>query len=383
MSAKSKTDHSGIFLQMEIMNTKTNEHRKIRIVEDSFKSENNDEYEYIWWKKPIAQKLLFAVCTYNAKIVHNQCAYLIISYDLNVPQEVLVLRILNQNRIKTYTPRYLKSWLLCVTFQEKGTDDLKDVIVVEDVSEQNTKQDIYWEGRELSQNIIKAIAEHRYEFIFHTAVKTTQNHISRPKHQCSIKHIDQSMLFVDKYLPALQYFADSQQLPTVVVFSNKMIAKLKDCYMVTVFIPHYRTKKLYPFNVYYSPEIGLYFINKASYDLYRERYGLPFLQLQIYNDNENAYDLRVESQLHMYGYSLESGNSAVRRQELLSFLIDNHIMKKSQIQNHIEWLIHTHRDRLHYTNACDKWKADLQFINEYNMKSQKVALAKGFDVHKS
>ena len=76
--------------------------------------------------------------------------------------------------------------------------DLKVVVVVEDVNEQNTKQDIYWEGRELSQNIIKAIAENKDEFIFHTAVKNKTNHISRPKHQCIIKHIDQSMLFVDK-----------------------------------------------------------------------------------------------------------------------------------------------------------------------------------------
>ena len=82
MSTNSKADHSGIFLQIEIMNTETNEHRKIKIVEDGFKSENNDEYEYIWWKKPIAQKLLFAVCTHNGKIVHAQCAYLIISYRM-------------------------------------------------------------------------------------------------------------------------------------------------------------------------------------------------------------------------------------------------------------------------------------------------------------
>ena len=148
--------------------------------------------------------------------------------------------------------------------------------------------------------------------------------------------------------------------------------------MVTVFVRNYWTHKLNPFNVYYSEEKDMYFINKSSYDAYREKYGLPFLRLIPGEYSEKNYDLRTESQLHIYGYSLEYGNTKARRQEILAFLIDSGIMKKSQIQNHIEWLINTHRDSLHYENACEKWRDDLLFTNEYKIATQRKVLAKDF-----
>lgn len=148
--------------------------------------------------------------------------------------------------------------------------------------------------------------------------------------------------------------------------------------MITVFVRNYWTHKLNPFNVYYAEKRDIYFINKSSYDLYREKYGLPFLKLIPGEYSEINYDLRPESQLHIYGYSLEYGNTKARRQEVLAFLIDSGLMKKNQIQNHIEWLINTHHNSLNYTNACDKWKDDLLFVNEYNIDVQKKILAKGF-----
>ena len=194
----------------------------------------------------------------------------------------------------------------------------------------------------------------------------------------SIQSIRESDLFIQKYQPALEHFANTDELPVVYVFSQKTITSFGKYSMVTVFVRNYWTHKLNPFNVYYSEEKDMYFINKSSYDAYREKYGLPFLRLIPGEYSEKNYDLRTESQLHIYGYSLEHGNTKARRQEILAFLIDSGIMKKTQIQNHIEWLINTHRDSLHYENACEKWRDDLLFTNEYKIATQRKVLAKDF-----
>lgn len=264
----------------------------------------------------------------------------------------------------------LKSWLLYV----KTDIDHSPIIIVEDVEEQNTANNIYWEGRNLAQGILTAIAKSSKKFSY-KAYKG-RNWIDE---KCgSIQSIRESDLFIQKYQPALEHFANTDELPVVYVFSQKTITSFEKYSMVTVFVRNYWTHKLNPFNVYYSEEKDMYFINKSSYDAYREKYGLPFLRLIPGEYSEKNYDLRTESQLHIYGYSLEHGNTKARRQEILAFLIDSGIMKKSQIQNHIEWLINTHRDSLHYENACEKWRDDLLFTNEYKIATQRKVLAKDF-----
>lgn len=264
----------------------------------------------------------------------------------------------------------LKSWLLYV----KTDIDHSPIIIVEDVEEQNTANNIYWEGRNLAQGILTAIAKSSKKFSY-KAYKG-RNWIDE---KCgSIQSIRESDLFIQKYQPALEHFANTDELPVVYVFSQKTITSFGKYSMVAVFVRNYWTHKLNPFNVYYSEEKDMYFINKSSYDAYREKYGLPFLRLIPGEYSEKNYDLRTESQLHIYGYSLEHGNTKARRQEILAFLIDSGIMKKSQIQNHIEWLINTHRDSLHYENACEKWRDDLLFTNEYKIATQRKVLAKDF-----
>lgn len=264
----------------------------------------------------------------------------------------------------------LKSWLLYV----KTDIDRSPIIIVEDVEEQNTANNIYWEGRNLAQGILTAIAKSSKKFSY-KAYKG-RNWIDE---KCGlIQSIRESDLFIQKYQPALEHFANTDELPVVYVFSQKTITSFEKYSMVTVFVRNYWTHKLNPFNVYYSEEKDMYFINKSSYDAYREKYGLPFLRLIPGEYSEKNYDLRTESQLHIYGYSLEHGNTKARRQEILAFLIDSGIMKKSQIQNHIEWLINTHRDSLHYENACEKWRDDLLFTNEYKIATQRKVLAKDF-----
>lgn len=264
----------------------------------------------------------------------------------------------------------LKSWLLCV----KTDIDNSPIIIVEDVDEQDTANNIYWEGRNLAQGILVAIAKSSKNFSY----KAYKGRNRIDEKFGSIHSVKKSDLFIQKYQSSLEHFANVDELPIVYVFSQKTINSFDDYSMITVFVRNYWTHKMNPFNVYYSEKSDMYFINKSSYDAYREKYGLPFLRLIPGEYSEKNYDLRTESQLHIYGYSLEYGNTKARRQEILAFLIDSGIMKKSQIQNHIEWLINTHRNSLHYENACEKWREDLLFVNDYNISIQRQVFAKEF-----
>ena len=86
----------------------------------------------------------------------------------------------------------LKSWLLYV----KTDIDHSPIIIVEDVEEQNTANNIYWEGRNLAQGILTAIAKSSKKFSY-KAYKG-RNWIDE---KCgSIQSIRESELFIQKYL---------------------------------------------------------------------------------------------------------------------------------------------------------------------------------------
>ena len=63
------------------------------------------------------------------------------------------------------------------------------------------------------------------------------------------------------------------------------------------------------------------------------------------------------------------GLSQKERQELIGQLIDGKLMSQSSIINHLEWLIHSHRDNYRFDDACDKWQDDLKFAYNYTAKT--------------
>lgn len=132
-----------------------------------------------------------------------------------------------------------------------------------------------------------------------------------------------------------------------------------------------------PFNIYYNRTSDMYFINRASYLEYAARYGLPMMKLKPYTRTSGTFSresLSEMSVLRLYGYTVNEtdGLTDGERQELLINLIDSGLMDKVDIINHIEWLIHTHEGNIQYMNACDKWQTDLDFVNSYNIDSQRA-----------
>lgn len=50
--------------------------------------------------------------------------------------------------------------------------------------------------------------------------------------------------------------------------------------------------------------------------------------------------------------------------------MDSNLMNKLDIVNHLEWLINTHIGNYICTEACEKWKSDLNFVNSYKINYQ-------------
>ena len=118
-----------------------------------------------------------------------------------------------------------------------------------------------------------------------------------------------------------------------------------------------------------------------TYVQFRYKYGLPYVKLA--QSSEKHYygktEVADQSELTLYGYNVrQNGMTVEERQKLLSQLIDNGIMNKEKIRDHLSWLIHYSESNPNMNEAIKKWKEDLVFLNSYHGKDQKTIWASGF-----
>lgn len=162
------------------------------------------------------------------------------------------------------------------------------------------------------------------------------------------------------------------QLHTVYLYSQKNLLSNRDDYeMVNILVRCANMEDVVPITVYYSKSERKYFLNQESYDLYKRKYGLPYFHLAYYSTTETPFNMKEKSDLRLYGYTVNKidGLSQKERQELIGQLIDGKLMSQSSIINHLEWLIHSHRDNYRFDDACDKWQDDLKFAYNYTAKT--------------
>lgn len=172
------------------------------------------------------------------------------------------------------------------------------------------------------------------------------------------------------------------QLHTVYLYSQKNLLNNRDDYeMVNILVRCANMKDVVPITVYYSKSERKYFLNQESYDLYKRKYGLPYFHLAYYSTTETPFNMKEKSDLRLYGYTVNKvdGLSQKERQELIGQLIDGKLMSQSSIINHLEWLIHSHRDNYRFDDACDKWQDDLNFAYSYTTKTNYNTI---FDIQK-
>lgn len=98
---------------------------------------------------------------------------------------------------------------------------------------------------------------------------------------------------------------------------------------------------------------------------------------KIYNKGYNIYGFgSAESVLHLYGYNVRAGNglSTESRRNILINLLKNGICSKNEIISHLEQCINMASKKSNMCAAIHKWESDLQFIREYKIDAEKVAI---------
>lgn len=180
----------------------------------------------------------------------------------------------------------------------------------------------------------------------------------------------------EHHLDGFTRFCDPENIQNITIMSQNNISRDSDEYeMVTALV--YCANRVEPvyIDVYYSKQQNKYFINEESYRQYRMRYGLPYVHLVAdeYDGDMDYGNLRKNSELNLYGYTVAktAEMSTGERQRLLQQLMDNGLMSKHQIVNHLEWLIHRQSGRVKMEDACDCWREDLRFVNSYRLNAQR------------
>jgi hypothetical protein len=140
----------------------------------------------------------------------------------------------------------------------------------------------------------------------------------------------------------------------------------------------------------YSPYTDRYETIRATYNKFNDfcyidiskfrefisEYGNPkHVNINFICDISNQ-QLKQESILKIYGYSVSDadGLSPKYRQALLSELVDVGILTVPEVVNLLNFFIRIHSNA-EYRYACDKWQADKEYIENYQVNPQRFLIA--------
>ena len=117
-----------------------------------------------------------------------------------------------------------------------------------------------------------------------------------------------------------------------------------------------------------------------EYDYRRiKKIGHPICRIaeQKYDTDGNLIffdDLKDESFLHFLGYNVKASNNmlADERQQLLLDIVENKIMSREEICDHLDFLIRRNRNNPLFDEAVPKWMEDRDFMAGYNLEGIKT-----------
>lgn len=239
------------------------------------------------------------------------------------------------------------------------------VIIVANACEQDAEKGIYWVGRAIPSIILFAIRIQK---------KGCFSYKGKDYKVINYQKVNEA----EKYFNVISRFCNPSNPQTVYVFSHKNLPHFQqnNYEVVTAMVPCGNLDFPVPISVYYEKSTMRYFINEELYTLAREKYGLPYMRLCAESQNPGSSgfsELRKNSYLNLLGYSVNAndGLTSEDRHRLLSKIIDCRLLSKSEIMNHLEWLIRTRGNMPHMENAVFEWRADLRFVSEYDMIKQR------------
>ena len=129
---------------------------------------------------------------------------------------------------------------------------------------------------------------------------------------------------------------------------------------------------------YYCAKCNRYYILERYYRQVK-KYGYICCRVDEYESlikstNSIYGKLNERSILMNYGYTVDKkvGLSDKQRQDILSFMIDNNIIKKNKIINYLEWFITLNKEQPFKQDAVIKWKRDIKYVQSHEKVAYSV-----------
>lgn len=123
-------------------------------------------------------------------------------------------------------------------------------------------------------------------------------------------------------------------------------------------------------NIFYCKKCQKYYMNELEYEQLR-KFGSPVCKIiteEVYSQISNGfYEMKPESELHSMGYNVNKLDnlSDTQRKKILATIIDLNLLKKSEVDSHLSYLIRRSENINKYRDAVAKWKKDREYILNY------------------
>lgn len=143
--------------------------------------------------------------------------------------------------------------------------------------------------------------------------------------------------------------------------------------------PKSKTFDIVSIPMHYCRRCNKYFDMKQSFLQTLQKYNLDINYFAASFESETGQPivfkqmvLREFSKLKLFGYSVGSnGLSTGARQELLDFILKNHLMTASEIKSQLQFNIRFIGKKNNMTNAVGDWEKDIDYVNDY-IRSGKI-----------
>lgn len=135
------------------------------------------------------------------------------------------------------------------------------------------------------------------------------------------------------------------------------------------------SKRTVEIDVQHCTRCGSYFIDANSLASYEQKYGLLKINKHHITGNEesptfrDSYTYKEDTVLSRNGYSTWKKNTYERRRIIADLIISGK-SSKTEIKDILTRFISQRGSR--YPDACAAWSSDLEFVNEFDIKTQDV-----------
>ncbi len=247
-------------------------------------------------------------------------------------------------------------------------EEIKTFVVVSDPKQQDSSSGVYWEGRALARKLLTAV--HMGTRFFALGDDS---------------YIILRVFLTEDYFDTAEkryHFLDAASEPKTVFISKLLkFGETEKYEPVTALFYYAGSSDPAEMTVYYLPDKDEYYIDYVTYEQFRESYGLPYVVLKNKTgESFSSYSfLADKSELFMYGYNVkQDGPGTQERQRLIANLIDYGLMSKKTIHDYLSIFVLRSKSIPSMTNAVEKWKADLVFLDSYHKNDQRAVGISGF-----